>query len=466
MQSSEDDMTARIQQLEEWLAAAIAEGNPDSALPAARSLLEIHPGSARAWFVLGIADEIGEPLPEDPTTCLLRATELDPDFADAWVELGYAYFRADDYTGAIRACETAGRIEPGNLRAMLGRALSYQRQGDRPRAIRILRRARERAADGSLPALRLARLYYDCGHESAALLECKSILAKNPDSLEALTLAGMIEQFDFNGDCGLSRFERLAILEPENPWHWQGLGLAQALQGKFENSRTSLLMAHRLDPDDVQIRLRLGLTLFFLEEDREEGEEWIEAALADCRWRNDVDLGALFLVPLFVLRDINAPGLLDVTRKLRAASHRLPEKRRGDGFLASADESEGRRREFEDREREEPRLADFSGDQAPHDDAGPDTADYWLDAANDSLLFERRDEAMLQLFRALEIHPDHPGAAAKLRELKRAAAQSQSAGTADDSDADEAAGASENSGSGRGSEAGRESHGAKGLSES
>ncbi|MCR9145259.1 MAG: tetratricopeptide repeat protein [bacterium] len=414
MESSGSD-EARIRQLEEWITAAIADGNPDSALPAARALLEIHSGSARAWFLLGISDEDREAIPEDPTTCLLRATELDPDYADAWVELGYAYFQHQDYRGAARACETASRIEPENIRAMLGRALSYQRMGDRRKAIGILRRVKARAGDPGLPALRLGRLYYDCGHEAAALAECKSVLDARPDSIEALALAGIIEQFDFNGDCGLSRFERLAILEPENPLHWQGLGLAQALQGKFENSRTSLFMAHRLDPDDVQIRLRLGLTLFFLEDDREEAEEWIDGALADCRWRNDVDLGALFLVPLFVLRDINAPGLLEITRKLRMASHHLPERYQSSGDIADAYSREERLRDSG----RENATGSRPADDGPIPEAIPDTADYWYDAANDSLLFERREEAILQLVRALEIHPDHPGAAAKLREIDR-----------------------------------------------
>ncbi|MEQ9363833.1 MAG: tetratricopeptide repeat protein [Leptospirales bacterium] len=424
MESSEP-VEARVRQLEEWITAAIADGNPDSALPAARDLLELHSASARAWFLLGIIEGDRETVPEDATTCLLRATELDPDFADGWVELGYAYFQVEDYRGAVRACETASRIEHGNVRAMLGRALSYQRMGDRRKAIAVLRRVKPRAGDRSLSALRLARLYYDCGHESAALVECNAVLKSLPDSIEALTLAGMIEQFDFNGDCGLSRFERLAILEPENPLHWQGLGLAQALQGKFENSRAALFMAHRLDPDDVQIRLRLGLTLLFLEEDREEGEDWIDGALADCRWRNDVDLGALFLVPLFVLRDINAPGLLEITRKLRMASHHLPEKyqaggagSRADAYLSEDQPGESGRDSLEDTEGGEATRARQDHDSS-FPEAIPDTADYWFDAANDSLLFERRDEAILQLFRALEIHPEHPGAAAKLIEINR-----------------------------------------------
>lgn len=407
-----EPVDSQIEKLEAQVKAAIQSENPDSGIPAARTLLELNAASSRAWFLLGIIEQDRHNIPEDSATCLLRSTELDPEFADGWVELGYSYFQEQDYVGAIRTCEIALRLEPRNTRALLGRALSYQRLGNKRKAIGLLIRAKPYATDWPLPAMRLARMYYDCGHEDAALAECKTILEIQPESIEALSLAGLIEQFDFNGDCGLNRFERLAILEPENPIHWQGLGLAQALLGKFEHSRTSLFMAHRLDPEDVQTRLRLGLTLFFLEDEREEGQDWIDEALVDCRWRNDVDLGALFLVPLFVLRNINAPGLLELTRKLRMASHHLPEKYHAP---AAGEDIE----DLEQESRSAFGNPDAVGGASFEQQSVPDTADYWFEAAGDSLLFERKDEAILQLFRALEIHPNHKRAAAKLREINR-----------------------------------------------
>ena len=389
----------RISKLEARIAAAIASENPGDAVQSARRLLELNASSARAWFLLGIIPE-REELSEDPVTCLLRSVELDPDFVDGWIELGYSYYQAREYTDAIRACETAARLDPQSDRAMLGRALAYQRLGNERKAIALLLRARRYASKHATALVRLAQIYYDCGHERAALAECKAALKIDPEDIEALSLAGSIEQFNFGGDCGLRYFQQLALLEPENPLHWQGLGLTQALLGNFEHSRTSLFMAHRLDPDDVQTRLRLGLTLFFLECDREDGLDCIDEALADCRWRNEVDLGALLLVPLFVLRNITAPGLLELTRKLRMSAHHLPEK--------FPDESGSRMHGV--------------GSEPPRNgraftEAIPDTADYWFEAAGDSLLFERKEEAIVQLFRALEIHPDHQRAAAKLREI-------------------------------------------------
>lgn len=86
--------------LEEWDSDL---GRPDAALAAARALTERRPDEARSWLVLARRHAQRDDL-EGVKHAVERATQLNPELADAYDILACAYARAGRWADAIEAC--------------------------------------------------------------------------------------------------------------------------------------------------------------------------------------------------------------------------------------------------------------------------------------------------------------------------------------------------------------------------
>jgi tetratricopeptide (TPR) repeat protein len=72
--------------------------------------------------------------------CLKRLTQISPDFACAWQNLGVAQCFRGRYEDGIAACQEALRLEPRNLSALHNLALAHSRLGEWDTAIAHARR--------------------------------------------------------------------------------------------------------------------------------------------------------------------------------------------------------------------------------------------------------------------------------------------------------------------------------------
>ncbi len=68
-------------------------------------------------------------------------TELQPDFAEAWQELGAVNFALDAHDAAVVDLEHALQIEPRHYGALLGLASIFEAYGNKKAALDVLRRA-------------------------------------------------------------------------------------------------------------------------------------------------------------------------------------------------------------------------------------------------------------------------------------------------------------------------------------
>merc|ERR1712000_617577 len=68
------------------------------------------------------------------------AVQKAPDHVDAWVYLGSAQAQNEKETAAIRAMEQALKLDPNNLTALMGLAVSYTNEGYDSTAYRTLER--------------------------------------------------------------------------------------------------------------------------------------------------------------------------------------------------------------------------------------------------------------------------------------------------------------------------------------
>ena len=70
-----------------------------------------------------------------PSKTLDRAIDLNPDFADAYSNLGLVYERKGDHEEAIKNFDRAIDLNPNDVAAYNNRGIAYGRKGDYEKAI-------------------------------------------------------------------------------------------------------------------------------------------------------------------------------------------------------------------------------------------------------------------------------------------------------------------------------------------
>jgi tetratricopeptide (TPR) repeat protein len=90
--------------------------------------LEIDPANDGAEYVLGELARQGQDLPE-AVRRFTKATQLNANFADAYLGLGMSLLAQKNYAEAVAPLEAAVKLEPGNPAAHYSLATAYARTG-------------------------------------------------------------------------------------------------------------------------------------------------------------------------------------------------------------------------------------------------------------------------------------------------------------------------------------------------
>jgi tetratricopeptide (TPR) repeat protein len=114
--------------------------------------LEIDPANAGAEYVLGEIARQAQDLPE-AVKHFSKATELDPNFSDAYLGLGMSLLAQKNFAGAVAPLEKAVKLQPANPAGHYSLATAYARTGRKEEADRefALQQKTTPAAPGSQP---------------------------------------------------------------------------------------------------------------------------------------------------------------------------------------------------------------------------------------------------------------------------------------------------------------------------
>ncbi|MFL6304894.1 MAG: tetratricopeptide repeat protein [Candidatus Sulfotelmatobacter sp.] len=112
-----------------------APGFQDEAKKELQQELAIDPANAGAEYVLGELARQAQDFPE-AVRHFAKATQLNPNFGDAYLGLGMSQLAEKNYAEAIAPLESAVKLQPGNPAAHYGLATAYGRTGRREDAQR------------------------------------------------------------------------------------------------------------------------------------------------------------------------------------------------------------------------------------------------------------------------------------------------------------------------------------------
>jgi tetratricopeptide (TPR) repeat protein len=186
-----------------------------------------------------------------------KTTELDPNLADGFVDLGQAYLEAHEYESAITQLKRAVEIKPDMLPAhqLLGYALLIQ--GYAEEAIPHLARAHE------ISALGIAEV--EAGHLKEAVTHLQEALEQRPNDPDLLYYLGRA-----SGLLSKQTMDTLLAAYPDSPRAHQAMAENYFALRQMPQAEREFSVTLKLRPDTPEVHLELG-------EAYEKSSQWAKA---------------------------------------------------------------------------------------------------------------------------------------------------------------------------------------------
>ncbi|MFQ5533425.1 MAG: tetratricopeptide repeat protein [Sphingomonadales bacterium] len=189
---------------------------------------------------------------------LTRATEIDPNNANAAANLAAAYLRLKKYDAAGKCSLRALGINPKQLVALDALSASLV-------AVREFTQARDilEIAVGHYPGevrlwQRLAGIYYQEKQYYEAIQAFKQIAALRPDDMKPQLVLGSICNEVSQFEDAVAAFRRAIELGANYPSPYQGLGQALARLDRIDEARAAMEKGLSLNPEDETMRFAVA----------------------------------------------------------------------------------------------------------------------------------------------------------------------------------------------------------------
>jgi serine/threonine-protein kinase len=233
---------------------------------------------------------------EEAATCFNAALALRPASHFVWDNLGGVLGWECRWADAVRAYETAGRLNDDFLKARLGVSEALAGQGDTDKALAVCQDVVRRKPDFLAGRLTLARLHVARGDGAAALAEARRLVEAKKDHPFAYLVLGEALLANNQAAEAVTAYREALRLAPRlGPAHL-GLGRAYLAAGDLAGARQSLREALAAVPNWPDVHF--ALTELYVWEGR------TEEARAACRrgvslrpwfWGNQAFLGDFLL---------------------------------------------------------------------------------------------------------------------------------------------------------------------------
>jgi len=238
--------------------ASVAPSAP-AAVPSVAALPQVS-NEARLSFEEGVRLlHLGPRQHEAARAQLTRATELDPNFYEAWHDLGYLEASRGNLAKATAAFERALAIHPNARATVLALGEVWRRQGNHKKAVKLYGDQLAATPDDleirtwHLQALRQS------GALDEALTETRWLLVRGGERGATTVLAynslGLIYHQMGKEELAEKALRKAAELDPKSAYVWTNLGLVAYARGRDQEAFLSFQKASTLDPKYLQARM-------------------------------------------------------------------------------------------------------------------------------------------------------------------------------------------------------------------
>ncbi len=185
--------------------------------------------------------------PETAADAFERAVRIDPGFAPAWLNLGIARARVQDWEGAVAAYESLIELDPGHAKALNNMANVYFRQGRHDQAALWYERALAADPDYLLASFHFGWVLRELNRPDEAEKWFSHCLSIEPDTdrerktrLDCLFYLGALRFRARDYERAASILERVVAVQAVHPEARYYLGMSYRQLGRLDEARTQL----------------------------------------------------------------------------------------------------------------------------------------------------------------------------------------------------------------------------------
>lgn len=220
-----------------------------SALGANQKLVELMPDAPKAWYYLAIG--LGKARRYDEEIeALIKATQLDPLFADAWQALGATYVRVGENELALKATLKLTELRPNDPEAWYYLSISHSRYGHHTDQRAALLRAIELDPQFARARWALRNLYDQLGQDELCLEAELGLLGLQLDDPRTWYQLAITCGRDGRHEAQVVALTKATELDPDFADAWQAVGAAYNRLGKNDAALNAALKLTKLRSDD------------------------------------------------------------------------------------------------------------------------------------------------------------------------------------------------------------------------
>src|SRR3989338_3734325 len=249
IQEAYDKSQREIEELKKQLAGA--KGEKEKKQVEAKITDEERLLQANEWFDKGYQHALNKEH-DSAIEAYTKAIQLDPNYADAYINRGNAYADKGQYDRAIEDYNRAIALDPNLAQAYNNRGNAYKNKGQYDRAIEDYNRAI--ALDPNLAQAYNNRgnAYADKGQYDRAIEDYNKAIALDPNDAAAYTNRGAAYADKGQHDRAIEDYNKAIALDPNDAAAYTNRGAAYADKGQHDRAIEDYNKAIALDPNLAQ----------------------------------------------------------------------------------------------------------------------------------------------------------------------------------------------------------------------
>jgi len=249
------------------------KGMIEEAMASVQKSIELDPEYADAWNQLGNLHKSRNDLKE-AATYYEKAAELNPEDVTAHNNLGFVYTQRGDVEKGMEQFQLAVRLDPNNVEAHNNLGSLFLGQGKYDQAMLELNRALEIRPDNQDAMINLGTVYMSLNDYAKAEDLFLKVLERDNKSAEAYGQLGFLYLLKEEFDKALSYYQEVLRLQPDDPKSYYYIGKAYQALGQKDAAMRAWQKSLDLKPDAAGIHLDLGNLYFEMDDFEKARHEW------------------------------------------------------------------------------------------------------------------------------------------------------------------------------------------------